>query len=218
MATTSAIGGVARSERTHLLELGGARQGTQLAVAAPASAPITATLRLGHQVPAAGGHLAQIGQHFGEAHAFAVIWRERQRDELTQKLMEGSGPQHPDRIWPLESPPAARCCKIPVNVTSQGASFTDSRTCSQTRRWYLESGGTVQKVWTVKRQLMLHWIQRLGAHLTQQNPQRSYKSSSTYRAYFNYKFVLFFLLKSYKIEPFIPQSNSVLGPVFHSNE
>lgn len=80
---TSAIGGVARSQGTHLLEEGGAGQGTQFAVGAPASAPVAATLRLGHQVPVTGGHLTQVGQDLGEAEAFSVIWRARRRDQLT---------------------------------------------------------------------------------------------------------------------------------------
>lgn len=77
---TSAVGGVAGSQGTHLLKQSGAGQRTQLAVRAPASAAIAATLRLGHHVPVAGGHLTQIGQHFSEAEAFSVIWRARQRD------------------------------------------------------------------------------------------------------------------------------------------
>lgn len=80
---TSAIGGVAWSQGTHLLEQSGAGQRTQFTVTAPASAPIAATLRLGHHVPVTGGHLAQIGQDLSEAEAFSVIWRVRQRDRLT---------------------------------------------------------------------------------------------------------------------------------------
>lgn len=87
---TSAIGGVTRSQGTHLLEQGGAGQGTQFAVTAPASAPITATLRLGHHVPVTGGHLAQIGQDFSEAEAVSVICRGRQRDKLTHYTQEGT--------------------------------------------------------------------------------------------------------------------------------
>lgn len=44
MFDTSAVGGVSRSKRTHLLELSGARQGADLTVSAPASASIAATL------------------------------------------------------------------------------------------------------------------------------------------------------------------------------
>lgn len=44
MFDTSAVGGVSRSKRTHLLELSGTRQGADLTVSAPASASIAATL------------------------------------------------------------------------------------------------------------------------------------------------------------------------------
>lgn len=110
ISDTSAIGGVARSQGTHLLVVSGAGQGTQFAVTAPASAPVAATLRLGHHVPVTGGHLAQVGQDFSEAEAFAVIWRVRQRDELTGGRREGSVAQHPDQ----------RGCKITLDVASPG--------------------------------------------------------------------------------------------------
>lgn len=53
--------------------MSGPGQGAELAVGAPASASITATLRLGHHVSVAGGHLTQGGQNFGVAQSFAVI-------------------------------------------------------------------------------------------------------------------------------------------------
>lgn len=70
---TCAIGSEPRTQRTHLLVLCCPREGAELTVGAPSSASITAALRLGHQVPVAGGHLTQRGQNFGEAEAFTVI-------------------------------------------------------------------------------------------------------------------------------------------------
>lgn len=137
---TSAIGGVAWSQGTHLLEQGGAGQGTQLAVAAPASAPVAATLRLGHQVPATGGHLTQVGQDFGEAEAFSVVCRvetKRRADPLEKGGDQGS--------WSLEQD-NAQCC----------IAKAESCTSWQSRPFYSESSRRLQKVWTDKRQLKLH--------------------------------------------------------------
>lgn len=52
----------------------GPREGAQLAVGAPASAPVAAALGLGHRVSVARRHLTQSGQNLGEAEALAVIW------------------------------------------------------------------------------------------------------------------------------------------------
>lgn len=73
MCGTSAVSGVSRTQGAHLLVVGGAWQGAQLTVGAPASAPVTAALGLGHQVPVAGTHLAQCGQDLSETEAFTVI-------------------------------------------------------------------------------------------------------------------------------------------------
>lgn len=55
---TPAVGGVARSQRAHLLELDGAGQRAELALRPPASADVAAALRFGHADPAGGRLLA----------------------------------------------------------------------------------------------------------------------------------------------------------------
>lgn len=61
------------SQRAHFLEVGGPREWTKLTVVAPAPAPITATLRLGHHVSVTGCHLTQSSQDLSETEALAVI-------------------------------------------------------------------------------------------------------------------------------------------------
>lgn len=75
---TSAVSGVSRAERTHLLVLYSAGQRTQLTQRAPSSTPVTATLRLGDGVSVSGRLLAHRLQDLREAEALPVILRQQE--------------------------------------------------------------------------------------------------------------------------------------------
>lgn len=74
---TSSVSGVSRSERAHPLVLYGTGQRAELALRPPASAHVTAALRLGHAVPVGGRLLAHRLQHLCVTEALSVVWMER---------------------------------------------------------------------------------------------------------------------------------------------
>lgn len=70
---TFAICGVSRTKWTHLLVQRGAWQRAQLTVGTPATAAITAALRLGDAVAIAGSHLAKSLEDLRKAEALSVV-------------------------------------------------------------------------------------------------------------------------------------------------
>lgn len=75
VSRTPAVGGVARSERAHLLELDGAGQRAELTLRPPASAAVAAALGLGHADPAGGRLLAHGLQNLRVTVALPVVCR-----------------------------------------------------------------------------------------------------------------------------------------------
>lgn len=73
VCVTLAVSVVARSERAHLLVLGGAGQRAELTVGPPAAAPITTALGLPDADPTAGTHLTHGLENLQEAEALTVI-------------------------------------------------------------------------------------------------------------------------------------------------
>lgn len=69
----SSISGVSWAVRTYLFVLGGSWKWAQLTLVAPASATVTAALRLCDEVAATGGHLTHCLQYLGEAQTLAVV-------------------------------------------------------------------------------------------------------------------------------------------------
>lgn len=74
---TSAVGGVSRAERTHLLVLYGAGQRAELTQRSPAAAAVTAALRLGDGVSVSGRLLAHRLQDLRETEALPVICQQQ---------------------------------------------------------------------------------------------------------------------------------------------
>lgn len=86
---------------THLLVVGSAGQGAQLALRAPAAPAVAAALGLGDQVAVGGGHLAHGLQHLGEAEALAGVWAHRgtQMQGLRQCQHQGGEQEVPGLAW-----------------------------------------------------------------------------------------------------------------------